>query len=157
MAEHGEGPRPVPSLAAEELVTDEDRNRYGLLLDRAAERGLIGPSDYEVRLQDLATATSVEQMNRIVTELPAFAPAPAPVRPSSPRGRHAGGLGGAGAPITSRSRSSPWLLLVIVVVVLVASLVALGIVAAHVAHAHSSGSGLAPPTTAAPAVSALRL
>ena len=33
------------------------------LLDRAAERGLLSPYDYEARLRDLAEATSIEEMN----------------------------------------------------------------------------------------------
>jgi DUF1707 SHOCT-like domain len=157
MTEDGDGPRPVPSLLPETHVTDEERNRYGLLLDRAAERGLISPYDYEVRLRDLAEATSIEQMNRLVTELPAFTSAPTAVRSSSRRGWRAATLSGGVAPTTSRSRSSPWLLLVIVVVVMIVSLVVLGIVAAHVAHSHNSGSGLAPPMRATRALSALRL
>jgi hypothetical protein len=58
-------------------VTDQDRNRYGLLLDKALERGLLTTSDYEVRLRDLAEATSTEEMLAIVTDLPAFARATA--------------------------------------------------------------------------------
>jgi hypothetical protein len=149
-------PRPVPSLVAEPGVTDEDRNRYGHLLDRAAERGLIGPSDYEVRLRDLAEATTIEELNRIVTELPAFGPAPA----TAPRsGSRAGagralGSGGVGVPVRSRRRSSPWLLLVIVVAIMAASLVLLAIFAEHFARTRNSGL---PSVTAVGAVSALRL
>ena len=65
---------PAPADRPEEPVgvTDEDRNRYGLLLDRAAERGLLSTDEYEVRLGELAEATSIDQMQQIVTELPVF-------------------------------------------------------------------------------------
>jgi hypothetical protein len=53
-------------------VTDEDRNRYGVLLDHAAERGLLSPGDYQARLADVASATSLDELKRIVTELPVF-------------------------------------------------------------------------------------
>ncbi len=156
MAEDGNGPRPVPSLLPVTAVTDEDRNRYGLLLDRAAERGLISPYDYEARLRDLAEATSIEQMNRIVTELPAFTPTPAtPARSAARRGRRPSTLSGAGVPTTSRDRSSPWLLLVIVVAVMIVSLVVLVIFADHAVRTHNGG--LPPPMTTARALSALRL
>ncbi len=55
-------------------VTDEDRSRYGVLLDHAAERGLLDSSEYEVRLRQLAEATTTEQMVAIVAELPALTP-----------------------------------------------------------------------------------
>jgi len=70
----------------DEVITDEVRIRYGLLLDRAAERGLLEPADYEVRLRALAGATTTEQMVDIVAELPAFTPPPS-------RGSPAGALG----------------------------------------------------------------
>ncbi|MGH9079232.1 MAG: DUF1707 domain-containing protein [Acidimicrobiales bacterium] len=145
---------PNPALSGS-AVTDEDRNRYGLLLDRAAERGLIGPYDYEVRLADLAAASTIEQMNRIVTELPAFAPAAA--TPSVPRASATAGLGrpGSGPTGASRRRSSPWMLLVIVVAVVAASLMLLTIYAEHTVR--SRNSGLAPSVPAVRTVSALRL
>src|SRR5271165_2674616 len=68
-------PRPVPdltSVAPAPGVTDGDRNRYGVLLDHAAERGLLSPAEYQIRLAELAEASSVEQLHRIVTEIPAF-------------------------------------------------------------------------------------
>ena len=79
----GDGPVPAGAAAAgspaagpaldggqAEAISDDERNRYGLLLDRAAERGLLTPREYEVRLADLAAATSVDQMREIVTVLP---------------------------------------------------------------------------------------
>ena len=53
-------------------MTDEDRNRFGILLDHASERGLLTPLEYEFRLSELAEATSMDELRRIVTELPAF-------------------------------------------------------------------------------------
>jgi hypothetical protein len=143
-------PSSVPSGSA---VTDEDRNRYGLLLDRAAERGLIGPDDYQVRLEDLAAASTVEQMNRIVTELPALKPASA-VR-SGPRASALPPSVGRGSMGVSRRRSSPWLLLVIVVAIVAASLIFLTIYTQHLVR--NRNSGLAPSVTVARTVSALRL
>jgi Domain of unknown function (DUF1707) len=119
-------------------VTDHDRTVYGDLLDRAAERGLLNEHDYQIRLGELAEATSVDQMQRIVTELPAFTPTPAtsahpffggaePVKVT-----HPGTVG-------KRRRSSPWLLLGIVVIVALVSLVWLALYADHVIRTHSSG------------------
>ncbi len=133
-------------------VTDEDRQRYGQLLDRAAERGLLDAYDYEVRLRDLASASTIEQMNRIVTELPVFTAGPAVAAGTGPRGsraRFAGAPGGIG-----RSRPSRWLLLVIVVVVVAASLVVLTIFANHVVRNHHSG--LAPAAVPAQRLSVPR-
>jgi hypothetical protein len=122
-------------------VTDEDRHRYGLLLDRAAERGLLTPYEYELRLGDLASATTVESMQRIVTELPAFtAPAATPSRGSSRRrGGASMASGSLGSPATSSPRASPWLLLVVLVVVVVASLAFLTVYVHHVVHTHPTG------------------
>lgn len=141
MTDQGNTPRPVPSLAPREAVTDDDRNRYGLLLDRAAERGLIDPADYEVRLRDLADATSIEQLNRIVTELPAFTPAPAGPTRSRPRsGRATRTSHTAGRSGSQRPSSTPWVLLAVVVLVMAVALVVLGVLAAHLAHTHPSGA-----------------
>jgi hypothetical protein len=133
-------------------VTDEDRNRYGQLLDRAVERGLLGPSDYEVRLRELAEASTLEQMNSIVTELPAFAP---PSTPARSRSASLATAVGPAPPGPARRRQSPWLLLVIVIVVVAASLVFLALYAGHLVR--SRNSGLAPPAVAARALSAPRL
>jgi hypothetical protein len=95
------------------VVTDEERNRYGILLDRAAERGLLSPHEYELRLGDLAVATTTEQMREIVTELPIFtAPNAARTSPGAAGRRPAG----AALPGPGHRRSSPWLVLVILVV-----------------------------------------
>ena len=66
-------------------VTDEDRTTFGLLFDRAAERGLLTQSEYQLRLGELAEATSRDEMRRIVTELPVFVTPPPMAR--SRRGR----------------------------------------------------------------------
>ena len=57
-------PRPVPDLTVGSVpgeVSDEERNRYGVLLDHAAERGLLTAAEYQVRLAELADATSIER------------------------------------------------------------------------------------------------
>jgi hypothetical protein len=134
-------------------VTDEDRTRYGILLDRAAERGLLAPYDYEMRLGDLASATTIEEMNRIVTELPAFTRAGATPRndrrPSGPR------IASNRPPFSAAAqqrRARLWLMVTIVMVVAVASLLFLSIYTRHVVHNRNSGL----PVITQP-VSALRL
>ena len=48
---------------------------------RAAERGLLSPTEYQARLGEVAEASSVDELRRIVTELPAFGtPSARPVR-----------------------------------------------------------------------------
>ena len=118
-------------------MTDHDRTVYGDLLDRAAERGLLSDREYQIRLGELAGATSVDQMQRIVTELPVFTPAAASAtRPS--RGAKPAKALQAGT-VTRRRRASPWLLLGIVVIVAVASLGALSLYADHLVRNHNSG------------------
>ena len=101
------GPPPAPEASTQtdpvEVITDEERTRYGLLLDSAAERGLLDPADYEIRLRELAEATTTAQMTDIVAELPAFAGGsagpgrPDPDGPSSrPTGRTDRPVSGAG-------------------------------------------------------------
>jgi hypothetical protein len=153
VTDDGEHPGPTAPVDDESPVTDEDRNHYGLLLDRAAERGLLGPSDYEVRLRDLAAASTIDQMNRIVTELPAFAAAP-PTGSARARASRTPATRGAADLRSARRRSSPWLLLVIVVVVVAASLVFLAVYAGHLVRTHNSG--LAPAAVPARPVSAPR-
>ena len=128
--------------ASSDGVTDDDRNRFGLLLDRAAERGLLTPAEYELRLAAMAEATSLDELRRLVTELPAFGgPSPVASRPTG-----SGGGGGVvpdpaswvlPAPTPARRpgrRSrSPWLLPLLLGVILVVSLVALALVAHSVA------------------------
>jgi hypothetical protein len=132
------GRRPEP-------VSDEDRNRFGMLLDKAAERGLLSAADYEVRLRDLAVATSTEEMVAIVTDLPAFAPAPVSGTPgTSPPSI---GLARRG------DRTSPWLLLVVLVAIIVAAIVILGLYVAHLHRTPATG----PPPAVARTFSVLRL
>ena len=69
------GPQPVPELVGPVppgVVSDDDRNRFGRLLDTAAEQGLLSPLDYQNRLAQVASAGSVAELQRIVTEIPAF-------------------------------------------------------------------------------------
>jgi hypothetical protein len=139
-------------------VTDDDRSRYGVLLDHAAERGLLSAEEYRVRLGELADATTIEELGRIVTELPAFtntAAQPTPAR--SRRSGRSGPLLGPGAiPGTTGGRraNSPWVVLGLVVVVIVAAMIVLAIYAEHLVKSHDSGLSAA---TAMLAVSALRL
>ena len=134
------------------VVTDEERNRYGVLLDRAAERGLLSPHEYELRLADLAAATTTAQMKEIVTELPVFS-APKGVR-SSPGGSARRRAPATGSPGPGRPRSSPWLVLIVLVVVVVAALAFLALYAHHVVGQHA---GLPAPAVVLRPVSGLRL
>ncbi len=126
-------------------VTDEERNRFGALLDSAAERGLLTSYEYEARLRDLAVADTVDELRRIVADLPAFtAPAVQPSIRAWGRPRPADeAQGGKG-----RSR---WIALALLVVVVTVSLVFLAVEIQHLAKHHAGGAG--PPR----AVSALRL
>ena len=148
----GMPPDVLPSVGGE--VTDDDRHRYGVLLDRAMERGLLGQADYEVRLGELARATSIDEMTAIVTELPAFtaAPAtptkkrkgaaPAPTAAMLISGTYDAGAERRTAPPTRR-RMSPWTVLVIAVVFLVIFFVALTLFAERLVHEqHDVTSGL---------------
>ena len=54
----------------------QDRDRYLRLLDSALSRGLLGDADYMLRADALLRATSVEQMNTIVQQLPLLASPP---------------------------------------------------------------------------------
>ncbi len=127
---------PVPS------VTDEDRNRFGALLDAAAERGLLSPADYQARLVEVAEAGTTAELQRIVTELPAFGGGPTadPSAAAAPVDVDAALWAGRTQPVARRDRGNQWLVLAVVVGVLVVALVALGLVAAHLVHAHDSGS-----------------
>jgi len=156
-------PQPVPDLILATPapgVTDEDRNRYGVLLDHAAERGLVSPSVYQFRLAELAEATTVEQLQRIVTELPAFeagacraavpgAPSGPTAVPGGPPSRSPGPAALPGAPTpeldaalwasltpasSRRPQGSPWIILAVVVGILLVAMVGLALVAAHVVH-----------------------
>jgi hypothetical protein len=131
-----QGPVPVPDLA----VSDDDRTRYGLLLDHAAERGLVSPLEYEVRLGELAAATSIDQMKQIVTELPAFtAPAAVTTPNRSRRSSSAVAPGSALAAVGGRRRPGPWVLLGMIVLVIAAALVFFSIYAEHLTRNHNVG------------------
>jgi hypothetical protein len=156
-------PQPIPDLTSvipATGVTDEDRNRYGVLLDRAAERGLLSSAAYQVRLAEVADAASVEELQRIVTELPAFdgvgsraAGVPASPGPVAVPGRPSGyspdpatlpttvapeldaALWAGLTPVHSRrNKGNPWIILAVVVVILVVAMVGLALVAARVVH-----------------------
>jgi hypothetical protein len=130
-------------------VTDDDRTRYGVLLDRAAERGLLSTDEYEVRLRELAGATSLERMREIVTELPIFASTGTAMtaKKSSKTRRSATPPGDVSfsMPKTTRAigrrgnRSSPWILLGVLLVVFVAALVFFSLYSEHLLHHHGTG------------------
>jgi len=138
-------------------VTDEDRTRYGVLLDRAAERGLLAPYDYEIRLRDLASATTVDQMNQIVTELPAFTSTASARPPKKSRWANPGVEPDRPlvAPTGGRRSPNPWLMLAILVIITVVSLVLLAAYAQHMVRSHHSG--LRSPPAATRSLSGLRL
>jgi hypothetical protein len=50
--------------------SDEDRQRYGRLLDNAYSRGQIDEGEYAVRLNELVEATSIPQMKQIAEVIP---------------------------------------------------------------------------------------
>jgi hypothetical protein len=131
-------------------VTDEDRQAYGRLLDRAFERGLLGSYDYEVRLRELSEATSVEEMKEIVTELPVFNLPTTGAKAKRPSLAGTTAVGGAGV-----GAKSPWTKLVVLVVAVAVVFVLLALYAEHVVHGRTGGTGGAPPP--AVAVSPLRL
>jgi len=164
-------PQPIPDLtlaSPEPGVTDEDRNRYGILLDHAAERGLLSSADYRLRLTQLAEATSIEELQRIVTELPAFggvaSPKAVPVASAGDLALAGGQPGRSlGPPVLTgtpaaeldaalwasltppnsrRSSGNPWTILAVVVVILLVAMVGLALVAAHLVHTqpgHATG------------------
>jgi hypothetical protein len=149
-------------------VDDEERTRYGVLLDRAAGRGLLTPAEYEVRLRELAAATTVEEMVALVTELPVLATAVAPsgrVRPptgGAGLGRSPTAVGGprvgpapspagfppfdavSGLSHAAPRRSSPWFILAVVVVILVVAMVFFAVYAEHLVHVHDTGLPASP-------------
>lgn len=165
----GTGPARSAGAAAtpaDTRVTDEDRNRYGALLDRAADRGLLSLADYQVRLGELAEATTMDQMHRIVTELPVFSAPPAKTQASSRRRPRAplptrSVLQGAAPDASWTGRSldgrGRWLVLAVLVVVLVVSLLVLALFAAHLTHVRSTGLPVWRPRSGSALLSALRL
>jgi hypothetical protein len=127
-------------------VTDDDRTRYGVLLDHAAERGLLTVAEYEVRIGELAEAITIDEMRRIVTELPAFAPSAPTSTPA--RARRSGPVLATDAMLMTagtRRRNSSWVMLALVVAVVVALLIVFTIYAQHLVKSHTA----APPGTAA--------
>ncbi len=148
---NGNGHRPVAPPATSP-VTDEDRTTFGLLLDRAAERGLLSQSEYQLRLGELAEATSRDEMRRIVTELPAFV-TPAPMARSR-RGRKPAFPAAGQSAVVAERRATPWALLAVVVAVLLITLVFFAFYAEHVVHQHTNGAGVPPVVSV---VSGLRL
>ncbi len=137
-----------PGPPQAETVTDEDRSRFGVLLDHAAERGLLGPTDYEVRLRDLAEATSIEQMTAIVSELPAFTSIAGTTAEQTRTASDALAFGTMASPVARRR--APWALLVIVVAAVALALMVLALYTAHTVHTRTGGGQSAPVTLSVP-------
>jgi hypothetical protein len=157
----GAAPLPIPELGdsappAEDRppeVTDEDRQQYGRLLDSAMERGLLTPYDYETRLSDLAEAPTLDELKRIVTELPMFGAAASASKPAKPSLFGGSPVSGPsdGLPMTpgttralarsaAKSQGSRWTKLIILLIVVIALFVALSIYAEHLVHNHNNNS-----------------
>jgi Domain of unknown function (DUF1707) len=157
------GPASTPITGADTVasVTDEDRQQYGRLLDSALERGLLGQYDYEIRLSELATAPTLDELKRIVTELPVFAPSDPMARSrtkTSPRGPGRTFVlspPGVGAGAVAKRRSNPWTTLIIMVAVIIVAFVFLVVYAGHLVHGHNGASGA--PAAVARMVTILRL
>jgi hypothetical protein len=145
--------RQVPSAVPIGAVSDEERTSYGLLLDRAAERGLLDPSEYEVRLRRLAEATTTAQMVAIVSELPAFIPPPTPADHRSRSDIQSASRTAAGD--GQRRRLIIWVLMGVLVVLALVSLIILALSVGRLSRSRSSMPP--PPPAAARPVSALRL
>ncbi len=145
---------PVPVGTGTPVITDEERSSYGVLLDRAAERGLLDSTEYDVRLRQLAGATTTAEMVAIVSELPAFTPAPTPTAPHQSRSaiqsasRTATGSG-------QRRRLVVWVLMGVLVLLALVSLVILALSVGRLSRSRSSAPPQ-PPVAVRP-VSALRL
>ena len=148
-------PSPVETAAPVGTVTDEERTSYGVLLDRAAERGLLDSAEYEVRLRQLAEATTTAQMVAIVAELPAFAPKATPSAPHQSRSAIQSASRSAQAGDGQRRRVILWVLMGVLVALALVSLV---ILALSVGRLSRSRSAMPPPPPAATRpVSALHL
>jgi hypothetical protein len=143
----------VPTAVPIGAVSDEERTSYGLLLDRAAERGLLDPSEYEVRLRRLAEATTTAQMVAIVSELPAFIPPPTPADHRSRSDIQSASRTAAGD--GQRRRLIIWVLMGVLVVLALVSLIILALSVGRLSRSRSSMPP--PPPAAARPVSALRL
>ena len=143
-------PVPPPTGPTPE-VTDEDRQQYGRLLDSAMERGLLSPYEYETRLGDLAAAPTLDDLKRIVTELPMFTASPAASKPARPS-RFGGppvtgpsdglpsmtGSAGSWPAGAAKSQRGRWTKLIILLIVVIALFVALSIYAEHLVHNHNT-------------------
>ena len=130
---------PVP---AEGPVTDDDRQRFGVLLDRAFDRGLLDAVEYQRRLGALAEAATVEELRDLVTELPVLHGGPDRSATARPRPDGFATLGRPRYGTTATARRSPWPVLVVVLVVLAVLVVVLAVAGAHLARSHR---GSAPP------------
>jgi hypothetical protein len=150
------GPLPSGPASFAGPVTDDDRQRFGVLLDRALERRLLDAVEYQRRLVALADATTIEELRDLVTELPALG---AGLDRTAAAGLRPGGLAALGRPRsgTRATRRSPWPALVVVLVVLAVFVVVLAVVGAHLARSRQGSVPSRPvPRVAAVAVDAAR-
>jgi hypothetical protein len=132
------------------VPTDDDRQRYGRLLDSARERGLIDDDEYSHRLTELGEADSIEELTRIVSELPVLgssAPGDAVAKTggSSPQLR---GLDPVDmAMLASRNRapkaesSRRWLALVVIAIIFLVLMILGFVLAAHARSVNDNGLG----------------
>ncbi len=114
-----------------------ERDRHMQLVTNAFERGLLGPGDYELRIGMLEAAGSVEEMRRIVIDMPLAATAASGTFPGVsafvPGGTKALRRGS-----SDRRRAAA----VLVVVLVLVALMVLGILL--VASAHPATGGQIP-------------
>jgi len=152
------GPGEVP--AASGLIRGTDREAYARLLDRAHARELLNPVEYQLRLAELADAGTVEEMKRIVTDLPALAGVNGAAGgngagPRSPTrsDRRSTGLaawpGVAGYRVSRRRAGAtpgtrPWTVLALVMVVVILVFALLVVYADRVVHESHTRSGSLP-------------
>ena len=136
------------------LIHGADREAYARLLDRARARELLSPVEHQLRLAELADAGTVEEMKRIVTDLPALAGVNGGAPRSATRAdRRSTGLaawpGVAGFRASGRRAAAtpgtrPWTVLALVMVVVVLVFALLVVYADRVVHQSHVQSGSLP-------------
>jgi Domain of unknown function (DUF1707) len=99
-------PTPVPPPVPTPVPTVEDKDRYLRLLDNAMARGLLDGEEYMERAAAIDSAASIDELNRIVQEMPLL-PMGGTGRPaSSSTGSAAVGAGSTAATSMSSSISA---------------------------------------------------
>jgi hypothetical protein len=115
-------------VASAETPTDDDRQRYGRLLDSAYSRRLIDDSEYSRRLEELVEADSIERMDQIVGVIPTGLDPVDMARLTGPRKQP--------NPAAKRRQTA-----IIAIVFLFLMLIILGVLLAVSVHNHQSGLG----------------